>query len=128
MALLISLSLFSCSNTDQSISYYQSDFEKTVFVPMSDSTMKKPLRSDHQLMMSLLNRPITADQAMMLAFSQQKQIEILNSTNLYVNYVSIKGEKAGETTVNNGKQTRPTSIYSTLIASDINAISIMAPL
>jgi len=82
--------------------------------------MKKPLGSDHQLMMALLNRPITADQAMMLAFAQQRT-DKKNSTVSLVNYIAIKGEKMKV-------QQRPTNLYSTLIAKDINAIKIMAPL
>ena len=35
--------------------------------------VKKPLIADHHLMMSLLNRPVTEDQKMMLAFAQQRK-------------------------------------------------------
>jgi hypothetical protein len=129
VVILFTSLLFSCSSTDsllsdkKTITYYDSSFEKTVFSPITSVAMKKPLGSDHQLMMALLNRPITADQAMMLAFTQQRadKINPVNSTASLVNYVDIKGEKMKV-------QQRPTNLYSTLIAKDINAIKIMAPL
>ena len=80
---------------------------------------KKPLISDHHLMLSLLNRPITQDQKMMLAFAEQRD----NFQNLYfVNAVAIKGEKTEENT-----STRATHSYSNLIAQDFNSVRISGP-
>ena len=50
-AILIITLLSACSSTQQTI------------------VEKKPLVSDHYLMLSLLNRPMTQDQQMMLAFA-----------------------------------------------------------
>ncbi|TWX55757.1 hypothetical protein [Colwellia hornerae] len=79
---------------------------------------KKPLLSDHHLMMSLLHRPVTEDQQMMLAFAQQRE---RYSNDIFINTVSIKGPK-----INDNNNQRTTHVYAALIARDVNAISIIA--
>ncbi len=85
--------------------------------PQQTKLEKKPLISDHHLLMSLLNRPITADQKMMLAFAKQRDY---NNNDIFVNYVNIKGPRR-----NNDIYT-PT-IYTALIANDINSIRLQGP-
>ena len=85
--------------------------------PKQVKLVKKPLVSDHYLLMSLINRPVTADQQMMLAFAKQREE---NYNNVFVNAVSIKGPKFEDNSA-------PQYIYSTLIANDINAIAIQGP-
>jgi len=79
---------------------------------------KKPLISDHHLMMSLLNRPVTEDQKMMLAFAQQRE---KYSNAIFINSVSIKGPKSSDT-----NSQRNQHIYAGLIERDVNSVSIMA--
>jgi len=79
---------------------------------------KKPLISDHHLMMSLLHRPITEDQKMMLAFAQQRE---RYSNDIFINAVSIKGPKASDENKN-----RTQHAYAALIERDVNAVSIIA--
>jgi len=124
--ILVALSLFSCSNTahlskEPMVNYHQSTFEKTIFKPVNEDTVKKSFSSDHYLMMSLLNRPMTADRRMMLAFTQQEQ----NKTSALVNFVSIRGDNKQE---NNQNHNSPVNQYSALIAKDINSISISGSL
>ncbi len=80
---------------------------------------KKPLLSDHHLMMSLLNRPVTGDQQLMLAFARQQDSYQQELMPVFVNAVYLRGEKSP-----NEKVMRNQGIYSTLIAEDINAIQI----
>ena len=82
---------------------------------------KRPLVSDHYLMMSLLNRPMTGDQKLMLAFAKQQALFYQQSSPVFVNAVMIKGDKDEHSiNANNG-------IYSSLIAQDINAIRLSGP-
>ncbi len=83
---------------------------------------KKPLMSDHYLMMSLLNRPITEDQKLMLAFAKVQDEYQQQLSPIFVNAVMIKGEKSAQTS----NQTT-TSFYSDLIAKDVNAIRMSGP-
>lgn len=83
---------------------------------------KKPLMSDHYLMMSLLNRPVTEDQKLMLAFARVQDEYQQQLTPVFVNAVMITGDKAEQSS-----HQRPTSIYSSLIAEDINAIRMSGP-
>jgi hypothetical protein len=69
--------------------------------------------------MSLLNRPITADQAMMLAFEQDRA-DYSNSFSSYT--VEIKGGK--NTDESNYRADNP---YTQLISQDVNAVNISAP-
>ena len=77
------------------------------------------LYSDHQLMMSLLNRPITSDQAMMIAIAKERE---------HYNYslpdygIAIKGDKSMDK-----NDYRPNNRYTNLIIQDINSVNISAP-
>ena len=79
---------------------------------------RKILTSDHHLMMSLLNRPVTEDQKMMLAFAQERESY---RNEMFVNAVSIKGPKF---TDNNNNRVQ--HIYAALIERDINSVIIIA--
>ncbi|MCO4799247.1 MAG: hypothetical protein KC484_08540 [Colwelliaceae bacterium] len=83
---------------------------------------KRALISDHYLMMSLLNRPVTEDQKMMLAFAKVQDEYRQELTPIFVNAVMIKGEKSEKSLENH-----PMNIYSSLIAKDINAIRMSGP-
>ena len=130
ISLLFCLSLFACSSTEQvnesyfvdngySQGFVSENFSHSQFTPVNENTIKKSLPSDHHLMMSLLNRPITADQAMMLAFAQERA----SYSNAYANYaVQIKGDKSSDDPNNKTEHA-----YAKLISQDINAVSISAP-
>jgi hypothetical protein len=130
ISLLFCLSLFACSSTEQVSESYFTDngytrgyvsesFSHSQFTPSNKNTIKKALPSDHYLMMSLLNRPVTADQAMMLAFAQERA----SYSNTYSSYaVQIKGDKSSDTPNN-----KTVHAYAALISQDINAVSITAP-
>jgi len=83
---------------------------------------KKPLISDHYLMMSLLDRPMTQDQQLMLAFAKQQDTYQQTHMPMFVNAVMIKGERTQDTS-----SQRSSGIYSSLIANDINSISVTGP-
>ena len=85
--------------------------------PKKITFVKKVAVSDHYLLMSLINRPITTDQQMMLAFAKQRETHY---SNMFVNAVSIKGPKF----IDNSE---PQNIYSALIDNDNNAVSIQGP-
>jgi hypothetical protein len=70
-------------------------------------------------MMSLLNRPITADQVMMLAFAQERANDTNNFANYVNNAVMIKGDKTSD-----NSSGRTEYVYAQLISQDINAVSI----
>jgi len=128
--ILSCLFLFACSTTEQinnddfsdnrySQGYIGDNFYHTQFTSISDNKIKKTMSSDHQLMMSILNRPVTADQAMMLAFRQERA----SYNHYFSNYaVKIKGDKSSDTT-----SARTENAYTQLILQDINAIDISAP-
>jgi hypothetical protein len=130
ISLLFCLFLFACSSTEQTNNndyldnsqtngYYNSKFTHTQFATVNNNTIKKTLHSDHHLLMSLLNRPITADQAMMLAFAQERA----DYSYPFSNYgTEIKGEKESDST--NMRSTNP---YYQLISQDTNAMKISAP-
>jgi len=80
---------------------------------------KKALISDHYLMLSLLNRAMTQDQQMMLAFAKQRQ---LHQSAYFVNAVAIKGPKQL-----NSATKRLQHSYSKLIAQDFNSVQISGP-
>jgi hypothetical protein len=80
--------------------------------------VKKPLLSDHHLMMSLLNRPVTEDQKMMLAFAKQRESY---SSDMFVNAVSIRGPKESDIDTS-----RVQHVYAALIERDVNSVSIIA--
>ncbi len=130
ITLFCCLFLFACSTTEQVNENYFLDngytqgfvtknFSHNTFTQIDKNTIKKPLYSDHHLMMSLLNRPVTADQAMMVAFAQER--ERYNSS--YSHYaVEIKGDKSTDNSNNRSKHP-----YADLISQDINAVIISAP-
>lgn len=128
--LLICLSLFACSSINKVDNNYFNDdgyargfisenYANYPFIPMNKNTIKKSLPSDYHLMMSLLNRPITADQTMMLAFTQEKA-----SYSYPYSYsgVQIKGDKSSDE-----PNSRAKHAYAQLISQDINAVRIIAP-
>lgn len=132
-SLLFCTTLFACSSTEQvnnkqlsdntnSQSYINTSFTHTQFTPINKESVKKPLYSDHQLMMSLLNRPMTADQAMMLSFAKERAYYSSSLSNYANNGVMIKGSKASD-----NSSTRAKHVYAQLISQDINAVSITAP-
>ncbi|PCI62608.1 MAG: hypothetical protein COB35_02985 [Gammaproteobacteria bacterium] len=81
---------------------------------------KKSFSSDHQLLLSLLNRPIPEDQQMMLRFASIQY----GSENSYpeVSYISIRGDRSTDNTNN-----PIVFAYSDLIYKDQNSIAIGAP-
>lgn len=133
VSLLLCLTLFACSSTEQvnndqladnsyAQRYDSTNFPHSQFTPIGKGSIKKPLNSDHQLMMSLLNRPMTSDQAMMLTFAQERA-RYTNSYSAYANNgVMIKGDKASDNSSN-----RTEHVYAQLISQDINAVLISAP-
>jgi hypothetical protein len=133
IGLLLCLSLFACSSTEQvnneqlsdnsyAQHYNSSNFPHSQFTPISKHSIKKPLNSDHQLMMSLLNRPMTDDQVMMLAFAQERARYASSYSHYASNAVMIKGDKASDSSSN-----RTGHAYAQLISQDINSVSISAP-
>lgn len=94
-------------------------FYDAQFALINKENHKYTHHSDHQLMMALLNRPVTADQAMMIAFEQER----INYSDYFSSYgVEIKGDK------NTDKSNyRADNSYTNLILQDINAVSITAP-
>ena len=84
---------------------------------------KKPLVSDHYLMLSLLNRDIPQDQQMMLAFADQRS---RYQSPYFVNAVAIKGPKSehfhDSFTISQTKHS-----YSHLISQDFNSVQISGP-
>ena len=132
-SLLFCTTLFACSSTEQvnnkqlsdntnSQSYVNTSFPHTQFTPINKESVKKPLYSDHQLMMSLLNRPMTADQAMMLSFAKERARYSNSLSNYANNGVMIKGSKTSD-----NSSIRAKHVYAQLISQDINAVSIIAP-
>ena len=117
--------LFACSSTGQvnNNNFFENGYARgflsnnfhNQFTPANKNTIKKSLPADYQLMMSLLNRPMTGDQAMMIAFAQERA-----SYNIYG--VEIKGKKSSDES-----NARTVNAYTQLISQDINAISISAP-
>ena len=141
ITLVFILLLSACSSTEKmnteqvatntSSNKYASttNFPHSSFTATNSETIKKPLETDHQLMMSLLNRPMTEDQKMMLAFAQQRaQTTAYLQQSGYAdytfsNYVTITGNKE-ETPLTK----QPINIYSKLIANDINAVEVTGSL
>jgi hypothetical protein len=79
---------------------------------------KKAFTSDHQLLLSLLNRPLPKDQQMMMKFAR------VNNENNWprVGYVSIRGDRSEDNSA-----LPETFAYSQLIYRDQNSIAIGAP-
>ena len=130
ICLVFCSSLFACSSTERVTNqqfsdngyaqgYVSGNFSHTQFTSVNSNTIKKPLNSDHQLMLSLLNRPMTEDQAMMLTFAEERS----HYAPAYARVgVAIKGAKATEKT-----NARTVHLYAHLIEQDINAVTITAP-
>lgn len=130
VSLLLCFCLFACSSikepnyslfseTGYARGYVHENFSTTRFTPTNKEAVKKSMPSDHELMLSLLNRPITADHAMMLAFEKERR----NYGSAFSNYaVEIKGEKDSDKS-----SYRTENVYTRLISQDINSISIIAP-
>jgi hypothetical protein len=130
ISLLLCLTLFACSSTEQvshhdlsgndlTQNYAGYSFPHSQFTPINNGGIKKPLGSDHQLMMSLLNRPMTEDQAMMLAFAQERARYTHTFTNYANSGVVIKGAKVEDEISN-----RMGHVYAQLISKDINSVLI----
>ncbi|WP_286235462.1 hypothetical protein [Thalassotalea sediminis] len=95
-----------CSSTSKQVSY----------------TEKRAIVSDHMLMMSLLDRPVTEDQKIMLAFANyQEQMQHTLKTPAFVRPISVIGNSA------ESSQSLMPNYYQTLIAKDINAARISGP-
>lgn len=105
-------------NTELKNGYYQSQFSHNSFSLSNHKTIKKSNTSDHHLMLSLLNRPMTEDRKMMLAFAKQRArylpVQLAQG-------IQIKGDVKQDS---NGTNELP---YTVLIAQDSNAINIIAP-
>jgi len=117
--ILVTFTLFSCSNS--AYKYQASNVAQMEFTSIDEHTLKKSFACDHHLMTSLLNRPMTADQAMMLAFTKQMQTQ--NNVSAFVDVVSIRGQKSVES-----QSSSSNSQYLTSIANDINAVTITGSL
>ncbi|MBL4765601.1 MAG: hypothetical protein JKX67_10055 [Colwellia sp.] len=133
VCLLLCLTLFSCSSTEQinnnllsdngyAQGYVGTNFFHSRFTSINKASIKKSLNSDHQLMISLLNRPMTADQAMMLAFEQERASYANTFANYAHNGITIKGGKAS-----GNSSSRTLHAYALQIFQDMNAVSIHAP-
>jgi hypothetical protein len=94
--------------------YYNNDFPQKKFIT-TPNFEKKPALSDHQLMLSLLNREIPQDQLMMLAFASRKS---------YKGFDNNEGIKIKGTSLENSINSRVKSKYRHLIAEDKNAVAI----
>lgn len=136
--LLCCMFLFACSTTTQVNTQRFSDktydtrfqhdhineqFYNTYSSRIKTSIEQRVQPSDHQLMMSLLNRPVTEDQAMMLALKQERMNYTSSYSSSFTSYgVQIKGEKS-----NRNINHRATNFYSKLLLQDRNAVNIIAP-
>ncbi|MCI2283469.1 hypothetical protein L3081_08725 [Colwellia sp. MSW7] len=132
LCLLFCTFLFACSSTKQvntksfsENSYFHTygftndKLDDVQLNAVNEEVFQKTPRTDHQLMMALLNRPVSPDQAMMLAFEQER-VNYSHYSSYYG--VSVKGDK-GTDEINY----RTSNAYSNLIAQDINAVIITAP-
>ncbi len=125
VCILLCASIAACNSTKKThnieamdSNYYVNSFEHTTFITSNKDSVKKQLGSDHELMMALLNRPVTQDQAMMLSITHDR---INYFSNSYARGVSIKGARSNEGNYRNKHQ------YANLIAQDNNAVLISAP-
>ena len=102
----------------QSDYYFTKKFTHSEFIVYHKDSVKKVAYSDQQLMLSLLNRPMTEDQRMMLTFAKNQERYLPDST---IVGIQIMGDKRLEQT-----KARVTSNYAHLIEQDINAVTISA--
>ena len=123
-ALYLGIALTACSNTtlvkptNQKNHYYANNFSHSNFSAYNKDSIKKALSSDHQLMLSLLNRPMPEDQRMMLAFAKRQENYFPDST---IVGIHIKGDKHSDKLLSQN-----TSIYADIIEQDINAVVMTA--
>jgi hypothetical protein len=103
------------SLTSHSSDYYGNNFPQNKLISTVETSQKKPASSDHQLMLSLLNRETPQDQLMMLAFASRA------SHDRYDNKIGIliKGPYLKDTV-----NYRVKSKYINLIEEDNNAVGI----
>ena len=108
--LVVCVSFFAlgCATTNQPLSYQMSNTNHD----------KRPLVSDHHLMLAMLNRPITADQQLMRSFTRDNT----QPSALFVNPIAIIGSEQLPQTSHNSVDE-----YSKLIAKDRHAVSIRGP-
>lgn len=106
MSMLLGLLTVGCSNTPH----------------IAQTTEKKPLMSDHHLMLSLLDRPITPDQQLMLAFQQQQEKQQQGLNPVFVRPIYLIGDD-----IDVRQSNKYISYYSNLIAQDINSKRINGP-
>ena len=110
LAVLLALILSACSSTSN-------------LTHESFSLEKKPLTTDHQLLLSLLNRPLPEDQLMMMQFAKNNALaNNYSDENFSVNYVNIRGDRTEDMTA----ISIPLA-YSQLVYQDQNSIAIGAP-
>jgi len=138
ICLLCSFSLFACSSTEQVSNkqlsdngyaqiYISENYNRTQFSAVNQHTMKKVLNSDHQLMMSLLNRPMTVDQTMMVNFAKQRaSYSTAYAANINTAYENTGTAIKGPSESNNNSA-RTVHLYAHLIEQDVNAVTITAP-
>ena len=131
--LLCCVLLFACSNTqtfntkNAYVDISENDYMKKQFYNTYASKINAPTNqytqyTDHQLMMSLLNRPVTADHAMMIAFEQERMAYTASFSSSSSYGIEIKGNKNDENI-----NYRANNLYSELILQDINAVNMSAP-
>ena len=122
--LFLYFTISACSNTahvnvePDNNHYYANDFNHTEFTVYNKGSVKKRASTDQELMLSLINRAMTEDQRMMLAFAKSQERYLPENT---IVGIQIKGDKHEETT----KQ-RVISNYAQMIDRDINAVHISA--
>jgi len=116
------------SNQGYAQGYVGENYAHTNFSTMNNTSTKKALSSDHQLMMSLLNRPMTADRMMMISFAQQRANDYatLPGFDANANAIGVQIKGAKQITPNQANTNRPANVYMNLIEQDINAVSINA--
>jgi hypothetical protein len=108
ITLMVLLSACSSTNIEQTSLY-------------SVQLKNKPITNDHQLLLSLLNRPLPQDKIMMMQFAQQAAVRHDELPHAIVSAVAIRGDK------NIDKNSIPPIIYSQLIYTDQNSIMVGAP-
>ena len=116
ITIAMSLLMTACSST-QTAQVEPVQVEKNEFKPLN----KKPLTSDYHLLASLLNRPVTPDQQLMLNFAASRD-KFKQDNPWFVSYVSIRGSKQDDPMT----YTPPTETQQ-LIAQDSHAISLIGP-
>lgn len=115
LTLLLILFTSACSSTK-----VVNTSSNIIFIP-EQHQVKKEFSSDTHLLISLLNRPVTPDQQMMLAFANTRDALQRNNP-AYVNYISIRGNKVDD------PMTEPSyNQNQLLIINDHHAIDVLGP-